>query len=60
MTFRAHVDRVHFGVVLDFLRRAVLQHAPVVHHRDALGHAECDIEIVLDQHEAEMARQRSQ
>ena len=51
---------MHFGVVLNLLRRAVLQHAAVVHHRDALGHAERDVEIVLDQHEAQMARQRAQ
>ena len=47
MALRTHVDRVHFRVVLNLLRGPVLQHAAVVHHRDALGHPERDIEIVL-------------
>ena len=51
---------MHFGVVLNFLGRTVLQHAAVVHHSDALGYTECDIEIVLDQNKTEMARQCSE
>ena len=37
MGVRAHVDRMHFVIVLDLARRAVLQHATVVHHGHAVG-----------------------
>ena len=42
------------------LGRAGLQHAAVVHHGDRLDHAQRDVEVVLDQHEAHVRRQRAQ
>ncbi len=54
----AHVDRLHLGIGLDLGRRAVLQQTAVVHHGHALDDAQRDVQIVLDQHEADMRRQR--
>src|SRR3981081_3444979 len=56
----AHIDRLDLGIVLDFVRRAVLQQAAVVQDRDALDDAQRDVDIVLDQHIAHMGRERRQ
>ncbi|WP_192181716.1 hypothetical protein [Mesorhizobium amorphae] len=42
----------------DLLRRAFLEQAAIVHHRDILRHTQRDIEIVFDDDVADMLGQR--
>src|SRR5260370_558644 len=44
------VDGLDLGVVLDLLGRALLEDAPVVHHRHMERDAQSDVEIVLDEY----------
>ena len=56
----SQIDLLHLRVVLDLLRRALLEQPAVVHHRDIVGDAQRDVEVVLDDDVADMARQRLQ
>ena len=52
------IDALHVGVGLDFFRRAMLVDGAIVHHRDPIDDAQRDVEIVLDDDEADMPRHR--
>ena len=58
----AEIDLVHFRVLAHLGRRPVHDHAPLVHHRDAVGEGEDAVDVVLDQQDghplAEPAQQR--
>src|SRR5690242_15245520 len=56
----SEIDFLHLGVALDFLGRAFLENAPVIHDRDALNDAERDIEIVFDDDVAHVRWERAQ
>ena len=60
MPASTHVDLRHLGVVLDLVRRAVLQHPAVVHDGDLLDDAQRDVEVVLDDDETHVLGQRRQ
>ena len=47
------VEVVHELVRADLVRRALDDHAAVVHHRHLLGDAEGDVHVVLDQEEGD-------
>ena len=51
----SEIDRLDLGVVLDLVRRAVLEDAAVVHHRHALGDPQRHVEVVLDDDIADVA-----
>ena len=55
-----HVDRLHLDVALDLRRAAVLEHPRVVHDGHVVHHAQRDVEVVLDEHEAHVRRQAAE
>ena len=52
-----HVDSLHLRVVLDLVGRTVREDTSVVEHGDAIDDAKGNVEIVLDQDEADVGRQ---
>src|SRR5258708_4096183 len=52
----AKVDLAGFGIGHHFGARPLDDHAPVVQHRDAIGHVERGIHVVLDHHHRGLAR----
>src|SRR5690242_2336016 len=56
----SEVDALHVRIVLDLRRRAMLEVGAVMHDGDLRDDAQRDVEIVLDDDEADMARQRIQ
>ena len=54
------VEGVHGLVGADLGRRALHDHAAVVHHRDPLGHAQRDVHVVLDQDQGDRRIERKQ
>src|SRR5258708_16023894 len=51
----AKVDLAGFGIGHHFGARPLDDHAPVVQHRDAIGHVERGIHVVLDHHHCGLA-----
>ena len=56
----AQIDALDVGIVLDLRRRAMLEDGAVVHHRDPVDDAQRHVEVMLDDDEADIARQRVQ
>src|ERR1700736_3081296 len=54
------IQLLHLGIRLDLVRRAFLEDAAVVHHRDALDHPQRDIHVVLDDDVSDMAGKRGE
>src|SRR5258708_33887018 len=54
---RSEIDGLNLFVVFDLLRSALLEDAPVMHHRHVARNPQRDVEIVLDDDVADMRRQ---
>src|SRR5260370_12397023 len=57
MPAAAHIDGLDFGIVLDFVGRAVLEHSAIVQDRHPLDDTQGYVEIMLDQHVAHVGRE---
>src|SRR5260370_2735607 len=60
MPAAAHIDGLDFGIVLDFVGRAVLEHPAIVQDRHPLDDTQGDVEIMLDQHVPHVGRESRQ